>query len=209
MHRLLYIGILFELAACTPKHPKPLPGDLLFQVGRSSAMNEAIAEATDNNNELTFTHVAIFFEEGGSDSVLEATSPGGVRITPLQEFLDRAERVKGRPGVVVMRLRDTAGLARSVKRAKEYLGLPYDFSYRPDNGRLYCSELVWESYRDTCGRRIFPARPMNFRAADGAMPAFWTEHFEKLGEPIPEGVPGTNPNDMAREGILTEVGRYF
>ena len=41
-------------------------------------MNEAIAEATDNNNELTFTHVAIFFEEGGSDSVLEATSPGGI-----------------------------------------------------------------------------------------------------------------------------------
>ena len=50
---------------------------------------------------------------------------------------------------------------------------------------------------------------MNFRAADGTMPAFWTELFEKLGEPIPEGVPGTNPNDMAREGVLTEVGRYF
>ena len=206
---IIYIGILVAAISCRPQHRNLQSGDLLFQVGKGSEMEQAITTATEQHNTLNFTHVGIAILKGGADSVLEATSPGGVRITPLQEFLDRAERVKGRPGVVVMRLRDTAGLARSVKRAKEYLGLPYDFSYRPDNGRLYCSELVWESYRDTCGRRIFPARPMNFRAADGAMPAFWTELFEKLGEPIPEGVPGTNPNDMAREGILTEVGRYF
>ena len=172
-------------------------------------MNEAIAEATDNNNELTFTHVAIFFEEGGSDSVLEATSPGGVRITPLQEFLDRAERVKGRPGVVVMRLRDTAGLARSVKRAKEYLGLPYDYAFGPDNGKYYCSELIWENYRTPDSVRRFTARPMNFRAPDGTMPHFWVELFEQLGEPIPEGIPGTNPNGMAQDPQLQEVGRWF
>ena len=31
----------------------------------------------------------------------------------------------------------------------------------------------------------------------------------KAGEEIPEGVPGTNPNDMARESILECAGRYY
>ena len=108
-----------------------------------------------------------------------------------------------------MRLRDTTGTAQALERARERLGLPYDYSFRPDNGKLYCSELVWECYRRLDGSPRFPARPMNFRAPDGSMPAFWTELFERLGEQIPEGVPGTNPNDMARDPQLDEVGRWF
>ena len=46
-------------------------------------------------------------------------------------------------------------------------------------------------------------------AADGTLPQFWTELFAKAGEEIPEGVPGTNPNDMARESILECAGRYY
>ena len=209
MRSLLYIGILFFGLSCTPEGPRLHTGDLLFQVGADSAMESAITAATKRDSTLNFTHVGIFFFFFGADSVLEATSDGGVQIVPLEDFLNRAGRIAGRPGVVAMRLRDTAGITLSVKRARQYAGLPYDYSYRPDNGRFYCSELVRESYRDTCGQRIFPARPMNFRAADGTMPAFWTELFEKLGEPIPEGVPGTNPNDMARDPHLREVGRWF
>ena len=33
--------------------------------------------------------------------------------------------------------------------------------------------------------------------------------FDQLGEQVPEGLPGTNPNDMAREELLEEVHRYF
>lgn len=220
MRSLLYIGILFFGLSCTPEGPRLHTGDLLFQVGTDSAMEGAITAATKRDSTLNFTHVGIFLADNGTDpvlgasgnaadSVLEATSDGGVQIVPLGDFLNRAGRIAGRPGVVAMRLRDTARVTLSVMRARQYAGLPYDCSYRPDNGRFYCSELVWESYRDTCDRRIFPARPMNFRAADGTMPAFWSELFEKLGEPIPEGVPGTNPNDMARDPHLREVGRWF
>lgn len=209
MRSLLYIGILFLGLSCAPQAPELRTGDLLFQVGATSDMEGAITAATKRDSTLNFTHVGIAIAGNEADSVLEATSNGGVRITTLDDFLNRAGHIAGRPGIVVMRLRDTAGVTRSVKRARLYVGLPYDYSYRPDNGKFYCSELVWESYRDTCGERIFPARPMNFRAADGTMPDFWVVLFEKLGEPIPEGEPGTNPNDMAREAILTEVGRYF
>ena len=80
---------------------------------------------------------------------------------------------------------------------------------RTDNGQLYCSELVWESYLAPDGSRLFPARPMNFRAADGTMPQFWVDLFAKLGEEIPEGIPGTNPNDMAHDPQLKEIARYY
>ena len=49
----------------------------------------------------------------------------------------------------------------------------------------------------------------NSRAADGTLPQFWADLFDQLGEQVPEGLPGTNPNDMAREELLEEVHRYF
>ncbi len=209
MKSLLYIGVFFGLSACTRSGQPLRTGDLLFQVGRESAMGGAIKAATGNDCELQFTHVGIVIMGDRADSVLEATSDGGVRMTALQEFLNKSAQPDGRPLVVAKRLKDTAGVAAAVARARTFLGQPYDYSFRPDNGKLYCSELVWESYLAPDGRRIFPARPMNFRAADGSMPPFWNELFAKLGEEIPENVPGTNPNDMARDTALTEVFRWF
>jgi len=196
-------------AACAPESFRPQTGDLLFTVGKQSEMTGAITAATGANGALNFSHVGIAVSAERADSVLEATSEGGVRMVPLSEFLAGAARIGEAPAVVVMRLRDTTGTAAAIERGRSCLGLPYDYSYYPDNGKFYCSELVWECYRNRDGSHRFEARPMNFRAADGTMPAFWSELFERLGEPIPEGVPGTNPNDMARDRQLEEVHRYF
>ena len=207
---IIYIGILLTTQSCGSKQPDLQSGDLLFQVGKGSEMEQAITTATEHDNTLNFTHVGIAIVRNGADSVLEATSEGGVRMSALEEFLQRAARNgEGLPLVVAMRLRDTAGLAASVRRAGTCVGLPYDYAFGPDNGKYYCSELVWESYRTPDSVRRFTAHPMNFRAPDGTMPSFWIELFEQLGEPIPEGVPGTNPNDMARDPQLQEVGRWF
>lgn len=196
-------------AACTQQREQLRTGDLLFQAGSESAMSSAIAAATGRDEALKFTHVGIAVIGSRADSVLEATSDGGVRMTVLSDFLNKSARLNGRPVVVAKRLKDTAGIAAAVARARTFLGQPYDYSFRPDNGKLYCSELVWESYLAPDGRRLFPAQPMNFRAADGSMPPFWNELFAKLGEEIPEGLPGTNPNDMSRDTLLTEVFRWF
>ncbi|WP_302586033.1 YiiX/YebB-like N1pC/P60 family cysteine hydrolase [uncultured Alistipes sp.] len=204
---ILYIGILAG-AACTQQREQLRSGDLLFQVGRESAMSDAIMAATGKSEEVKFTHVGIAVIGDQADSVLEATS-GGVRMTVLSDFLNKSARLNGRPVAIAKRLKDTAGIAAAVARARTFLGQPYDYSFRPDNGKLYCSELVWESYLDPDGRRLFPAQAMNFRAADGSMPPFWTELFANMGEEIPEGLPGTNPNDMSRDTSLTEVFRWF
>lgn len=206
---LLYIGILFSALSCGRNDDRLHTGDLLFQVGRNSEMTGAITAATGDDGSPDFSHVGIAVTAKGADSVLEATTEGGVRLTALAEFLGRAAKIGGRPAVAAMRLKDTAGVAAAVWRARGCLGLPYDYSFRPGNGRYYCSELVWESFRAEDGSPLFTARPMNFRAADGTLPQFWIDLFARLGEEVPEGLPGTNPNDMAREPILEEVFRWF
>lgn len=198
--------------------PPLATGDLLFMVTPPEGMGRAIAAATGSDDALPdFTHVgiAVLCERAdrellpAADSVLEATSEGGVQMVALHTWLGRAATRNGRPAVQAMRLRDTTGVAASVARAREHLGKPYDFWFLPDNDCFYCSELVWASYLTDDGLPRFQARPMNFRAADGSMPPYWTELFARLGEPIPEGVPGTNPNDLARDPQLRLVGRWF
>ena len=171
----------------------------MFQVGETSEMTGAITAATGKERQLNYSHVGIAVRSHGVDSVLEATSDGGVWVTALGDFLARSARIDGRPAVTVMRLRDTTGVAAAIERARKFIGQPYDYSFRPDNGKMYCSELVWESYLAPDGSRRFPARPMNFRA----------ELFAGLGEEIPQDIPGTNPNDMARDPQLKEVARYY
>ena len=46
---------------------------------------------------------------------------------------------------------------------------------------------------------------MNFLAPDGSMPPYWTTLFEELGMPVPQGVPGTNPQDMSASSLLETV----
>ena len=98
-----------------------------------------------------------------------------------------------------------AAKQEAVERVLAHLGQPYDWYYLPGNGRAYCSELVEESYLYADSTRIFPAKPMRFRAADGTMPQFWTDLFHRLGAGVPEGEPGTNPNDMSRFCLLHTV----
>ncbi len=219
MRLILYIGILLS-TACTDRQDSPMlqTGDLLFQCG-TGAMTEAITDATGRSERLNFTHVgiALHIPTNGThprpgcatDSVLEATTEGGVQIVSLEKFLARSARIDDQPAVIAMRMHDTTGVAASVERARKALGASYDYSFRPDNGRYYCSELVYETYLRPDGTHYFTTRPMNFRAPDGTMPRYWQELFERLGEPIPEGVPGTNPNDLSQEESLYEIRRWF
>lgn len=210
MRYIIYIGIctLLLLSGCR-RNTGVETGDLIFQQNPPSEMAGAISEATGHDKGEDFTHVGIIIHTDTDDSVLEATSEGGVKLTPMEDFIGSAAKIGGRPAVVVMRLKDTAGVAQSVARARTKIGAAYDYSFRPDNGKFYCSELVEAHYRRPDGRAVFEKQPMNFRAPDGTMPRFWVDLFERLGEEIPEGVPGTNPNDMARSPQLKRLKVRF
>lgn len=202
------------LTACQPKDYTPQAGDLLFLAApdtAGSAFSNAITAATAQRDSVKFSHVAIVaLKDDGTPYVVEASSRCGVARTAWDDFFAAAQPIGGQPGVVVMRVTERDfPIDAAVARAESHIGQAYDWSFLPDNGQFYCSELVYESFRKTNGTPLFTARPMNFRDADGHMPAFWTELFDRLGEPIPEGVPGTNPHDLAQDSVLEEVWRFF
>lgn len=207
---LLYIGIAIFSCSCCEEPFRPATGDLLFQVNPASTMTDAITRSTADKELLKYSHVAIALGSDKGDSIIEASGEGGVRCISLADFLDASAKIEDRPAVVVMRLRDTAGIAASAAfRAQSHLGEPYDYSYLPENGKMYCSELVRESFLNRKGTKIFPARPMNFRDAEGRLPDFWRKLFEKLEESVPEGVLGTNPSELSKDTLLCEIHRYF
>lgn len=181
-------------------------GDLLFVIEGNSDFSNAITSATGDSISLNFIHVAIY---ANKDSIIEASPRYGVRSLSLEQFLSQSPKVNGQPGVVVKRVKKDFPVRQAIDNAKAYIGQPYDWTFLPGNEMMYCSELVFESYKSSPGDYLFKSKPMNFRNHDGTMPQFWTALFEKLNIPIPEGEPGTNPNDMSKDEILMEIFRYF
>lgn len=176
----------------------PRTGDLVFfKVSQGNEFEDAINSTTSDKPD-GFIHVAIIEVSNDSLFLIQAETEGVTR-----RLWDRSTE---KAAYSIMRLRFSKPLAvKAVERAKAFIGQPYDWYYLPDNDAMYCSELVYESYLDNNGEHLFPAKPMNFRAADGSMPQFWTELFDSLDRPVPEGLPGTNPNDLSRSPLLEKV----
>lgn len=193
-------------------------GDLIFVEAMDSGMDEAISQATyetgnasRDDNERDYSHVGMI--ENCSDTlfVIEAVPKAGVRRITLMEFLKANDNPHDdNPNCHIYRLRGRKNTSRQMvesylENAKSHLGEPYDLRYLPDNGAMYCSELVYESYLDEDGGHIFRASPMNFLAQDGTLPEYWADLFSSLKSPIPQGILGTNPNDLARSEAIHEI----
>ena len=66
-----------------------------------------------------------------------------------------------------------------------------------------------EAFIDSEGKHIFETVPMNFKGPDGKIPDFWIELFSRLSQEVPQGKPGTNPNDLSKSQWLTTVYKFF
>ena len=111
---------------------KPQSGDVIFHVSKSS-QSAAIKLGTWSR----YSHCGIVIMKNGKPYVLEAEN--GVELTPMPKWLKRGRMWDH---YRVMRLRDDQKLLLPYS-----LGGRYDRDFRFDNGRYYCSELVWELYK--------------------------------------------------------------
>ncbi len=173
-------------------------------------MSEAIASSTSDSDSSRMTvHVAILEVAGDSTWIIDATIKRGVARYPLDTFLTDFRLKDGSLPVLAVKRPDVNGKDAQlfVENAKKYVGQPYDVHFLPDNGAMYCSELVYNSYVLPDGAHIFSERPMNFRSPDGEMPQYWTQLFALLNQEVPQGVMGTNPQDMSEEPSLRDAGR--
>ena len=210
---LFLAGCLLALAsACAPKAGQLQTGDLVF-VGipagydlDSDSMDSAIADATGDPDGITLIHTAILDMTGGEPWIIDATIRRGVDRHPLDTFVrDFTLKDGSLPVFLVKRLKDDRRAEEFVDNARHFQGLPYDVSFLPDNDAYYCTELVYDSYLAPDGTPLFHAAPMNFKNADGEFPLYWEQLFARIGQEIPQGIPGTNPQAMAEESILRPV----
>ena len=179
-------------------------GDLIFQFEKTegSDFSKAITDATATLDSLKIVHVGIIEQIDQNYFVIEASPEEGVREIELSSFLESSPVINGQPAVIVKRLEIDFPVETTIRNARKLLGRNYDWTFLPDNEDIYCSELVYMSYTDSEGNHIFNSQPMNFRASDGSMPEFWTDLFSKLNMEVPEGLPGTNPNDLSKDSRL-------
>ena len=218
MRKILLIIAVVILASCKAGIKT---GDLVF-VGipadyslDESDMDGAISAATGRDNatgttDLNLIHVAIL--EVGKDTtwIIDATIKHGVDRHPIDTMLKEFTLKDGsQPTYIVKRLKDSKKAAQYVENAKQFLGLPYDVAFLPNNGALYCSELVRESYRTPQGGYIFDEKPMNFKNANGEFPVYWQQLFALIGQEIPQDIPGTNPQDMSGAPALKNATYSF
>ena len=167
-------------------------GDLIFCKGWSE-MDKAITASTGE-----YTHVALVERDSADNAwIIEALPEKGVLRRSFREFERRFSMLST---FDVYRLTQPFDTAAVIARAKSLVGKPYDEAFLPENDAYYCSELI-----EVVFDGLFPSKPMNWRDAKGNLPAYWKKHFEKLGVPVPEGVPGTNPTDMSRSPILKKL----
>ena len=175
-------------------------GDLLFCV---SAQGNAITQVTQGVEGQRIDHVGMVHLSGDSVFVLEAVHKGVV-LTPIDSFLVRRDSL-----VFASRLVDTTGVSRSVERALQYLGRPYDFLFMPSDDAFYCSELVQKNYLDAQGQLVFQPIPMSFHDETGMVTQFWKDYYARRGMQVPEGEPGSNPGDLSRSPKLRFLLRFF
>ncbi len=216
MRRFFFVlaAALAVLLSCGPAERNSVrSGDLVFVAIpedydlNADSMSGAIAASTSGGAGRMLIHVAILEVQDDSIWIIDATIKHGVDRHPLDTFLaDFTLRDGSLPEFELMRPAVSARrAARFVENAKTYLGQPYDVHFLPDNGAMYCSELVYNSYITPEGEHLFSESPMNWRDADGEIPLYWRELFALLGEEVPQGVPGTNPQMMAEEDCLSRV----
>jgi hypothetical protein len=111
-------------------------GDVIFQTSQSQ-QSPLIQIATRSN----ISHCGIIVMKNGKPYVLETLKT--LTLTPLDKFIARGKGGK-------------YWLKRSKKenikiKYGNYLGKPYDLAFKFDNGKFYCSELIYDIYKNQLG----------------------------------------------------------
>ena len=111
-------------------------GDVIFQTSQSQ-QSPLIQIATRSK----ISHCGIIVMKNGKPYVLETLKT--LVVTPLDKFIARGEGGK-------------YWLKRSNKenikiKYDSYLGKPYDLAFKFDNDKFYCSELIYDIYKNQLG----------------------------------------------------------
>ena len=150
---LIILSLLAVLLVATPLKSQRAPstsalkeGDIVFQTSKSS-QSKYIILATRSK----WSHCGVIIERPDGLYVLEAIST--VSLTPYQQWVDRGK------GKHVSMKRYTEEPVKI--KCSKYLGKPYDLAFKFNNGKWYCSELVYDIYKRQLGVELCKPRPVS------------------------------------------------
>ncbi len=187
-------------------------GDLLFQDLDCGALCDAIEAVSPAINEKKFSHIGLVYRAGDSLYVIEAINEK-VQLIPIHRFMLRQTDSTGNPKVVVGRLKPAYRHlnGRALGFALRQLGKPYDDEFIYNNGKYYCSELIYDAYMEANGERpFFNLYPMTFKDPEsGKTFDAWRKYYRNLKVNIPEGKPGCNPGSIALSGTISIITSFY
>jgi hypothetical protein len=170
-------------------------GDILFQDLDCGGLCDAIEQVTQSYAGRHFSHIGLVSMEGDSLYIIEAIG-NKVQRTPLKDFTHRNknEILLGRVVKAYQKI-----VVQAVRIAQEQLGVPYDDAFLYDNGKYYCSELLYDAFKQANGNQtFFELRPMTFKKPNSnEFFPVWVDYYQKLHMPIPEGMAGINPGGIS------------
>jgi hypothetical protein len=108
-------------------------GDVIFQTSQSQ-QSPLIQIATQS----TISHCGIIIIKDGKPYVLETLKT--LVLTPLDKFIAR-----GKDGKYWLKRSNKENI--KIKYGS-YLGKPYDLAFKFDNDKFYCSELIYDIYKN-------------------------------------------------------------
>jgi len=179
-------------------------GDIVFQHIDGGELGRAIDKVTAGFSGRDYNHCGMVVRVGDSLQVIEAID-SKVHLSTIAEFEKRCSPLD----LLIGRLHPAYRhlVTKAEKAALSFQGVPYDDYFEMDNGKLYCSELIYEAFRQANhGKPFFNLKPMTFKDPETkALFPSWVEYFAKLKHQIPQNKPGINPGLLSRSLKLTII----
>lgn len=170
-------------------------GDIIFQTSLSS-QSEAIQVATNSK----YSHCGMIFDENGL-YVYEAIEP--TKLTPLKEWIARGKNGK----YVVKRLKNPEIIKRNyikfTNACNQFLHKHYDSNFDWSDDKVYCSELVWKSYKNGLGIELGKLQKLSdFNLTNEIVKKKLKERY---GNKIPKNESVISPSAIFESDLLETV----
>jgi hypothetical protein len=165
----------------------------------------AIEAVTEGVNGKDFSHCAMVVNVNDTLKVIEAIGYK-VQVNSLKKFFARSGDTTVIQNITVGRVKHQFEnlIPNAISNAKQLIGQTYDDEFLLGNGKWYCSELIYETFKQANNQNdFFELAPMTF--IDPKTKTFfpaWVNYYEELKTEIPEGKPGINPGLISRSNKI-------
>jgi len=192
----------------SPKTETIQEGDLLFQDLNCGELCDAIEAVTEGVNGKDFSHCAMVVKINDTLQVVEAIGDK-VQVNSIKNFFARSGDTASIQNITVGRVLEKYQplVAKAALSAKAHIGEPYDDVFLINNNSWYCSELLYDAFKEANdSKEFFELNPMTFKdpKTNDYFPA-WVDYYQQLKTDIPEGRPGINPGLISRSDKIEIV----